>query len=116
MAELARLADALGRDGRCCGAAVLPGLAPVAGIVLLGLSAAPMFPLLTLTTRDGGGHRLGRPRHRFAERSFGCGISDPTGADRTAHRPRVQRGREGEPEERGVHGISRLVGHRGRRS
>jgi fucose permease len=31
---------------------LLPGLAPVGGIVLLGLSAAPMFPLLTLTTRD----------------------------------------------------------------
>jgi fucose permease len=31
---------------------LLPGLAPVGGIVLLGLSAAPMFPLLTLTTKD----------------------------------------------------------------
>ena len=31
---------------------MLPGLAPVGGIVLLGFSAAPMFPLLTLTTRD----------------------------------------------------------------
>ena len=30
----------------------LPGFAPVGGIVLLGFSAAPMFPLLTLTTRD----------------------------------------------------------------
>jgi fucose permease len=31
---------------------LLPGLVPVGGVVLLGLSAAPMFPLLTLTTRD----------------------------------------------------------------
>jgi fucose permease len=31
---------------------LLPGLSPIGGIVLLGLSAAPMFPLLTLTTRD----------------------------------------------------------------
>ena len=31
---------------------ILPGLAPVGGIVLLGFSAAPMFPLLTLTTSD----------------------------------------------------------------
>ena len=30
----------------------LPGLAPVGGILLLGLSAAPMYPLLTLTTKD----------------------------------------------------------------
>jgi MFS family permease len=31
---------------------ILPGLAPVVGVVLLGFSAAPMFPLLTLTTKD----------------------------------------------------------------
>jgi fucose permease len=31
---------------------LLPGLVPIGGVVLLGLSAAPMFPLLTLTTRD----------------------------------------------------------------
>jgi fucose permease len=31
---------------------LLPGLAPVGGIVLLGFTAAPMFPLLTLTTSD----------------------------------------------------------------
>lgn len=31
---------------------ILPGLAPIGGIVLLGFSAAPMFPLLTLTTSD----------------------------------------------------------------
>jgi fucose permease len=31
---------------------LLPGLVPIAGIILLGLSAAPMSPLLTLTTRD----------------------------------------------------------------
>jgi hypothetical protein len=30
----------------------LPGSAPIAGIVVLGLSAAPMAPLLTLTTND----------------------------------------------------------------
>jgi fucose permease len=37
----------------CIGATllILPGLAPVGGIVLLGFSAAPMFPLLTLTTK-----------------------------------------------------------------
>jgi hypothetical protein len=33
-----------------------------------------------------------------------------------AQQLRVQRCREREPEERGVHGISRLAGHRGRRS
>jgi fucose permease len=40
--------------GMCAGATLLmlPGLASVGGIVLLGLSAAPMFPLLTLTTSD----------------------------------------------------------------
>ena len=43
---------------------LLPGLAPVGGIVLLGLSAAPMFPLLTLTTRD----RVGAP---WADRAIG---------------------------------------------
>jgi MFS family permease len=31
---------------------LLPGFAPVGGIVLLGLCAAPMFPLLTLTTPE----------------------------------------------------------------
>jgi fucose permease len=31
---------------------LLPGLAPLGGVVLLGVAAAPMFPLLTLTTRD----------------------------------------------------------------
>ncbi|MEV6491343.1 MFS transporter [Actinoplanes sp. NPDC051633] len=31
---------------------LLPGLAPVGGIILLGFTAAPMFPLLTLTTGD----------------------------------------------------------------
>jgi fucose permease len=31
---------------------LLPGLVPIGGVVLLGLSAAPMYPLLTLTTRD----------------------------------------------------------------
>jgi fucose permease len=31
---------------------VLPGLSPVVGFLLLGFSAAPMFPLLTLTTKD----------------------------------------------------------------
>jgi fucose permease len=30
----------------------LPGFASVGGIVLLGLCAAPMFPLLTLTTAE----------------------------------------------------------------
>ena len=40
--------------GMCIGAGLLmlPGLAAVGGIVLLGFSAAPMFPLLTLTTKD----------------------------------------------------------------
>jgi fucose permease len=31
---------------------VLPGFAPVVGFVILGFAAAPMFPLLTLTTKD----------------------------------------------------------------
>ena len=31
---------------------LLPGFAPVAGILLLGLCAAPMFPLMTLTTPE----------------------------------------------------------------
>jgi MFS family permease len=31
---------------------VLPGLSPIVGFLLLGFSAAPMFPLLTLTTKD----------------------------------------------------------------
>jgi fucose permease len=31
---------------------LLPGPLAVAGIVLIGLSVAPMYPLLTLTTRD----------------------------------------------------------------
>jgi fucose permease len=31
---------------------LLPGFAPVAGVVLLGLCAAPMYPLLTLTTPE----------------------------------------------------------------
>jgi fucose permease len=31
---------------------LLPGFASVGGIVLLGLCAAPMFPLLTLTTAE----------------------------------------------------------------
>lgn len=40
--------------GMCVGATMLtlPGLAPVGGVVLLGFSAAPMYPLLTLTTAD----------------------------------------------------------------
>jgi fucose permease len=40
--------------GMCIGAALLflPELAAVVGVVLLGFSAAPMFPLLTLTTTD----------------------------------------------------------------
>jgi fucose permease len=39
----------------CIGAAllILPGLAPVVGVVLLGFSAAPMFPLLTTMDRVG---------------------------------------------------------------
>jgi fucose permease len=31
---------------------ILPGVASVGGIIVVGFSAAPMFPLLTLTTRD----------------------------------------------------------------
>jgi MFS family permease len=43
-----------GLVGMGVGAALLflPGPAPIAGIVVLGLSAAPMAPLLTLTTSD----------------------------------------------------------------
>jgi fucose permease len=43
-----------GLAGMVCGAALLllPGTLAVAGIVLIGLSAAPMYPLLTLTTKD----------------------------------------------------------------
>jgi len=36
----------------------LPGYAAIAGIVLVGVAAAPVFPLLTLTTRDRVGERL----------------------------------------------------------
>jgi fucose permease len=37
---------------------LLPGAVAVAGIVLIGLSAAPMYPLLTLTTKDRVGAEL----------------------------------------------------------
>ena len=52
--------------GMCAGAALLllPGFAPVAGILVLGLSAAPMYPLLTLTTKD----RVGEA---WADRAIG---------------------------------------------
>jgi MFS family permease len=45
---------AAGLAGMGIGAALLfpPGPTPIGGILVLGLSAAPMFPLLTLTTRD----------------------------------------------------------------
>jgi fucose permease len=46
----------------------LPGLAAVAGILVLGLSAAPMFPLLTLTTRE----RIG-PSH--VDRAVGVQVA-----------------------------------------
>ncbi|GAA0937774.1 hypothetical protein GCM10009557_95900 [Virgisporangium ochraceum] len=46
--------------GMVAGAALLflPGTAAAAGVLALGLSAAPVWPLLTLTTRDrvGGRH------------------------------------------------------------
>jgi fucose permease len=43
-----------GLAGMACGAVLLllPGVVPVVGIVLIGLSAAPMYPLLTLTTKE----------------------------------------------------------------
>lgn len=48
--------------------AMLPGAAAIAGVVLLGFGAAPMFPLLTLTTAD----RVGAAR---ADRSIGLQVA-----------------------------------------
>ncbi|MEJ3744439.1 MFS transporter [Actinomycetes bacterium KLBMP 9797] len=48
--------------------AMLPGAAAIAGVVLLGFAAAPMFPLLTLTTAD----RVGAAR---ADRSIGLQVA-----------------------------------------
>lgn len=48
--------------------AMLPGAAAIAGVVLLGFAAAPMFPLLTLTTAD----RVGPAR---ADRTIGLQVA-----------------------------------------
>jgi hypothetical protein len=84
---------------------LLPGLAPAAGIALVGLSAAPMFPLLTLNTADRVGAAWTDRAIGLQSAASAAGSANPVGADRAADRFVRLSGVRAEPA--GTHGAER---------
>jgi MFS family permease len=75
-----------GRDGAGCGAAALAWTRARRWHRVAGAFRCTDVPAVNPHHEGPRRRRLGRSRHRCAERSFGCRISDPAGADRTVHR------------------------------